>query len=132
MEKYLTELSDDKINFIKKYDLKLSNDMRWYSDKNNSIERIYFKHSFMLNNNMLEILFRKYQLCFAKIKYFRENLDRYSFYKHTPFDSFIETEFWDTEFFKHNKSGYYIDLRYLSQITEIKVFEKLIADLESK
>ena len=130
MEKYMMELNADKTNFIKKYNLKLSDNMCWYSDKNNSIARIYFKHSFLVSNGMLEILFRKYQLCFAKIKYFRSNLQKYSFYKYDPFHHFIETELWDAEFFKHNKSGCFIDLRFLSQITEIEVFEQFIKSLE--
>ena len=43
----------------------------------------------------------------------------------------IETEFWDIEFFCHKKSGKYIDLRYLQQITEIEVFLEFVNWLES-
>lgn len=132
LEKYISELSTEKLNFIKKYDLKLYKNMCWYSNKNNSIARTYFKHSFLVNNGMLEILFRKYQLCFAKIKFFRLNLESYSFYRYDPFQNFIQTELWDAEFFKHNKSGRYIDLRFLSQITELHIFEQLIQSLEDE
>ena len=130
--KYLGELSDEKYAFIKKYDLKLSEDMCWYSDKNHSIRRVYFRHHFLLKNNMLEILFRKYQLCYAKLKYFRTNLSQYEYCKYTPFHGFIITELWDAEFFKHKNSGHYIDLRYLSTITEIELFDNLIRQLEEK
>ena len=60
--------------------------------------------------------------CFAKLKYFRENMEKYETFKYDPKDGFIRTEMWDTEFFKHKKSGRFIDLRYLQQITELSVF----------
>lgn len=129
-EKYLMELSDEKRNFVEKYSMKLSKDLRWYSDKNNSIARTYFRHNFLLENGMLEILLRKYQICFAKLKYFRIHLQEYEFYKYDPFKGFVSSELWDTEFLKHKKSGRYIDLRYLSEITKIAVFEELIRSLE--
>ena|GEM_PF-6653190 len=52
-EVYLSDLTDDKINFIKKYQLKLSEDMRWYSDHNQSLARVYFKHQFLVQNGIL-------------------------------------------------------------------------------
>ncbi|MBK5722982.1 hypothetical protein JGH11_19110, partial [Dysgonomonas sp. Marseille-P4677] len=76
------------------------------------------------------IIFRIYKLCFAKVDYFRHNIQKYEPYKYHYKDGFIETELWDIEFFRHKKSGYYIDLRFLQSITDIEVFIKLVAELE--
>ena len=130
-EKLKNKLSEDKINYINKYKLKLNDKRQWVTTKNNVPERVYFSHNFILKNTILEVIFRKYQLCYAKLKYFRENLDKFSYFKYDPKLGFIETEFWDIEFFCHKKSGKYIDLRYLQQITEIEVFLEFLNWLEN-
>ena len=117
-----SELASDKVKFLEKYKLLSSGELKWYSNKNNTPERIYFSHKFLKNNGIMEVLFRKYQFCFAKLKYFRENIERYETFKYTPENSFIKTEMWDAEFLKHKKSGKFIDLRYLQQITKLEVF----------
>ena len=117
-----SDLSPEKIKFMEKYRLFSTGDLKWYTDKNNTPERVYFSHKFLVNNGIMEILFRKYQFCFAKLKYFRENINRYGTFKYDPKNGFMETEMWDAEFFKHKKSGRFIDLRYLQQITELEVF----------
>ena len=130
-EKLKNELSEDKISYINKYKLKLNDKRQWMTTKNNVPERVYFSHNFILKNTILEVIFRKYQLCYAKLKYFRENFDKFSYFKYDPKLGFIETEFWDIEFFCHKKSGKYIDLRYLQQITEIEVFLEFVNWLEN-
>lgn len=116
-EKLKNELSEGKINYINKYKLKLNDKRQWMTTKNNVPERVYFSHNFILKNTILEVIFRKYQLCYAKLKYFRKNLDKFSYFKYDSKLGFIETEFWDIEFFCHKKSGKYIDLRYLQAAT---------------
>ena len=125
------ELSEEKLKYIDKYFLKLNPRRKWVTNKNNISERIYFSHNFILKNNILEIVFRKYHLCFAKIKYFRKNLDKYLFYKYDTKKGFIQTELWDTEFFLHKKSKKFIDLRYLQQITKVEIFKELVEWLEN-
>ena len=120
-EKLKNELSEDKINYINKYKLKLNDKRQWMTTKNNVPERVYFSHNFILKNTILEVIFRKYQLCY----------DKFSYFKYDPKLGFIETEFWDIEFFYHKKSGKYIDLRYLQQITEIEVFLEFVNWLEN-
>ena len=122
-EKLKAELSEEKIKFIEKYSLEINSKRQWITRKNNTPERLYFSHKFILRNNILEIVFRKYQLCFAKLKYFRANIEKYDFYKHTPKENFIKTELWDAEFFYHKQS---IDFRYLQQIRKVKDFLELI------
>ena len=114
-EKLKAELSDEKIKFIEKYSLEINSKRQWITRKNNTPERLYFSHKFILRNNILEIVFRKYQLCFAKLKYFRANIEKYDFYKHTLKEGFVRTELWDVEFFYHRKSEKIIDLRYYSK-----------------
>ena len=127
-----SELTSEKIKFMEKYKLFSTGDLRWYTDKNNTPERIYFSHKFLKNNGIMEILFRKYQFCFAKLKYFRENIDKYEAFKYDPKEGFVKTEMWDAEFFKHKKSGRFIDLRYLQQITELNIFLSFVNWLEDE
>ena len=130
-EKLKAELSDEKIKFIEKYNLEINSRRQWITRKNNTPERLYFSHKFILRNNILEIVFRKYQLCFAKLKYFRANIEKYDFYKHTPKENFIKTELWDAEFFYHKQSGTMIDFRYLQQIRKVEDLLELIEWLDS-
>ena len=130
-EKLKAELSDEKIKFIEKYSLEINSKRQWITRKNNTPERLYFSHKFILRNNILEIVFRKYQLCFAKLKYFRANIEKYDFYKHTPKENFIKTELWDAEFFYHKQSGTMIDFRYLQQIRKVEDLLELIEWLDS-
>ena len=130
-EKLKAELSEEKIKFIEKYSLEINSKRQWITRKNNTPERLYFSHKFILRNNILEIVFRKYQLCFAKLKYFRANIEKYDFYKHTPKENFIKTELWDAEFFYHKQSGTMIDFRYLQQIRKVEDFLELIEWLDS-
>lgn len=129
--KLRNELSEEKQKYIDKYFLKLNTRRKWVTTMNNISERVYFSHNFILKNNILEIVFRKYHLCFAKIKYFRSNLDKYLFYKYDTKKGFIQTELWDSEFFFHKKSEKFIDLRYLQQITKIEIFNEFIDWLEN-
>ena len=130
-EKLKAELSEEKIKFIEKYSLEINSKRQWITRKNNTPERLYFSHKFILRNNILEIVFRKYQLCFAKLKYFRANIEKYDFYKHTPKENFIKTELWDAEFFYHKQSGTMIDFRYLQQIRKVEDLLELIEWLDS-
>ena len=129
-EKLKAELSEEKIKFIEKYSLEINSKRQWITRKNNTPERLYFSHKFILRNNILEIVFRKYQLCFAKLKYFRANIEKYDFYKYTPKKGFIRTELWDAEFFCHKQSGTMIDFRYWQQIRKVEVFQGFIKWLE--
>ena len=124
------ELSEDKLKFIDKYRLQLNSRRRWVCKKNQTPERVYFSHKFAMDNGILEFLFRKYQFCFAKLKYFRKNLDKFSFCKYHPQKGFYDTELWDAEFFCHKQSGTMIDFRYLQQIRQVEVFQGFIKWLE--
>lgn len=125
------DLSEDKIKFLNKYQLNSSPNQRWHTVKNQTPSRLYFSHQFIKNNGMIEVVFRKYQFCYAKLKYFRLHLNDFAFYKHHPKLGFIETELWDVEFFRHKTSGKTVDLRYLQQISDVTFFMELMAWLAS-
>lgn len=127
----MTDLYTGKEKLVKKYALTLKSDRYWYANKENSHEQLVFKDSFLQKNDLIIILFRIYKLCFAKVNYFRRNISKYEACKYHYKTGFVETELWDAEFFRHKKSGYIIDFRFLQGITDIKVFLDLVAELES-
>lgn len=92
------DLSVEKVRFLEKYALHSSSDLKWYTTKNNTPARLYFSHHFVKTNGIMEILFHKYQFCFAKLKYFRANMQSYQPTKYNPAKGFIHTDMWDAEF----------------------------------
>ena len=52
-EKLKAELSEEKIKFIEKYSLEINSKRQWITRKNNTPERLYFSHKFILRNNIL-------------------------------------------------------------------------------
>jgi len=124
------QLSDEKVHLLERYRLVSTSDLRWISKKENSHQHIIFTHKFLMNSDLLGVLFRINYLCFAKLKYFRENLFRYEPAKYHPVNGFETVELWDSDFLKHVQSGKYIDYSFLQRITDIEVFKKFCQDLE--
>lgn len=124
------DLYGGKEKLILKYGLKLNEKKYWYNEKENAHLQVLFKDTFLQNNDLIIILFRIYKLCFAKVNYFRKNNRKYEPYKYHYKQGFIQTELWDAEFFKHIKSGFYIDFRQMQSITDIQDFLILVAELE--
>ena len=62
----------------------------------------------------------------------QDNIEKYEAFKYDPKEGFVKTEMWDAEFFKHKKSGRFIDLRYLQQITELNIFLSFVSWLEDE
>ena len=125
------ELSPDKLKLIEKYRLRPDIRLIWYSEKENAFPKKVFKHSFLLRHDVLTLVFRIYELCAAKLTYFRENQGKYAPYIYHFKDGFLKTELWDMEFLHHLSSGYYIDLRSLQGITDIHNFRQFCAHLET-
>ncbi len=120
----------DKEKIIKKFDL-INEDGLWYSCKENSYKQLILKDSFIKDSDIIGILFRINKLCMAKVKYFRENIDKFEPYKYHYKDEFVKTELWDAEFLKHQASGLYIDFRFLQSITVHDDFLAFCKELES-
>ncbi|MDF1547708.1 MAG: hypothetical protein P1P88_07785 [Bacteroidales bacterium] len=125
------ELTKEKVNLIDRYRLVSTRDLKWISKKENSHQHIIFSHRFILNSDILGSLFRVNYLCFAKLKYFRENMHKFEPARYHPVNGFEKVEVWDSDFLKHKKSGKYIDYNFLQRITDIEVFKKFCDDLET-
>lgn len=123
-------LSQEKVNLIEKFHLSPNKNHIWYTQKEGAYPRKYFKQSFAERNDILALLFRVYELCGAKLKYYRENIEKYEPYFYDFEAGFVSTMLWNAEFLKHRASGCYIDLRTLQGITEIEKFNEFCAYFE--
>lgn len=122
--------TDNKYLLIEKYRLKHENNA-WYSERENSHKHLIFKDSFFERNDVLGLLFRINQLCMAKVKYFRANIDKYEPLKYDFEKGFISVPLWDADFLRHRASGYILDFRYLQTITVYNDFVALCQKLEN-
>ncbi|MGN0696514.1 MAG: hypothetical protein ACI4J5_07120 [Oscillospiraceae bacterium] len=121
---------NDKMLLIEKYKL-IHEDHAYYSDRENSHKHLIFKDSFFERSDVIGLLFRINKLCMAKVKYFRENIDKYEPLKYHYKQGFVSVPLWDAEFLKHRSSGYILDLRYLQTITVYEDFRALCDELEA-
>ena len=125
---------DEKINeakekFVKKNGLVHKNHA-WYSHRENSHKHLIFKDIFYNRSDIIELLFRLNKLCIAKVKYFRENIEKYEPCKYHYRDGFITVPLWDADFLKHKASGYVLDFNFLQTITVYEDFVSLYKELE--
>ena len=125
------DLSSEKKKILDKFSLRSTKDLHWVATDENSHEQLIFKHSFLVKNDILKVLFRINRLCFAKVNYFSKNIEKYDPKIYDFKDGFINTELWNAEFLEHEGSGYKIDLRFLQNITDIEKFRELCSYLES-
>jgi len=121
---------DDKQLLVNKYGLK-HEENAWYSKKENSHKHLIFKDTFFEKADIIGLLFRIHKLCMAKVKYFRENIDKYEPLKYDYKKGFIAVPLWDADFLRHRASGYILDFRYLQTITVYNDFVNLCHELES-
>jgi len=126
----ILSLSEEKQKFIEKHSLILTDNLLWITLKENSFPRKICRHGFMEKSDILGLLFRINEICFAKVNYFRSHISSFEFYKYHYKDGFVSTGLWDAEFLKHKSSGYIIDLRFLNSIKEIEKFRKFCIFLE--
>ena len=123
-------LPDEKRKFIEKHNLLLTDKMVWITLGENAFPRKICRHRFLEKSDILSLVFRVNEICFAKVNYFRSHISSFEPYKYHYKDGFISTGLWDTEFLKHKASGYIIDLRYLNSIREIEKFREFCMYLE--
>ena len=124
-------LTIEKVKLIEKYGLITDSKSNWVSKKENAHEQIYFSQAFPIKSDILGLVFRINKLCFAKLKYFRLNIDKFEPYVYKPETGFEKTELWDSDFLKHKTSGLIIDYRFLQRITKIEDFIKFCEYLET-
>jgi hypothetical protein len=129
-EKNLNETTEiDKEKFIKKHGLIHENNA-WYSHRENSHKHLIFKDEFYNKSDLIGLLFRFNKLCAGKVKYFRENINKYEPCKYHYKDGFITVPLWDADFLRHKASGYILDFKYLETITVYEDFVSLCKELE--
>lgn len=121
---------NEKYLLVEKYRLKHENNA-WYSEKENSHKHLIFRDSFFEKNDIIGLLFRINKLCMAKVKYFRNNIDKYEPLRYHYKDGFFSVPLWDADFLRHRASGYILDFRYLQTITIYDDFMALCSELES-
>jgi len=119
----------DKEKLVAKFGLILENG-KWYSKKENAHPHLIFTDKYFQKTDLLGLVCRINKLCFAKVKYFRQNIDRFEPLKYDMENGFIKTGLWDVNFFRHKASGLIIDLRYLQTITVYEDFVKLCEKLD--
>lgn len=124
------ELSLDKRKLLDKYNLTCSEDYIWEFRHSKYHIVKYFSHKFAKKHSTLALVFYINRLCYAKIKYFEENLYKYESYKYIFKKGFSKCEIYDMEFLFHKPSEEFIDIRSLREIKSIEDFRKFCSKLE--
>ena len=120
----------DKELIIKKYGLVHENGA-WYSQKENSHKHLIVKDAFLQKTDTIGLLFRINKLCMAKVKYFRQNIEKYEPCKYHYKNGFVRVPLWDADFLMHKASGLILDFRFLQTINVYDDFVALCEELES-
>lgn len=128
--KNIDKLTKEKYNLIQKYSLTLNDNLIWEFKHNKYHTTKYFTHKFATKHSTLALLFNIHRLCYAKIKYFENNLHKYKPYKYDFQHGFYECELFDMEFMLHIPSDIMIDLRHLQSIKDINKFKDFCKCLE--
>jgi len=123
------KMNEAKEKFVKKHGLVYEN-LAWFSNRENSHKHLIFKDIFYNRSDIIELLFRLNKLCIGKVKYFRENIEKYEPCKYHYRDGFITVPLWDADFLKHKASGYVLDFNFLQTITVYEDFVSLYKELE--
>lgn len=130
-DKIISFLPEEKKKLIEKYSLRLTERMMWITIKENSFPKKICRHTYLEKSDIMGLLFRVNEICFAKVKYFRLKQELFEPYIYHYRDGFTPTELWNADFLKHKSSGFMIDLRYLNTIREIDKFREFCFYLES-
>lgn len=125
------ELSIDKINLIDKYSLTCSDNLIWQFNHDKYPTVNYFSHKFAKKHSTLALLFYINRLCYAKIKYFENNINKFEPYKYDFENGFVKCEIYDMGFLLHKPSNNIIDIRNLKEIKSIDEFRSFCSYLES-
>lgn len=120
----------DKERLVKKHGLFLERGM-WFVHRENSHKAPVFRDVFYQRNDVLGLLFRINKLCGAKVKYFRNNIDKFVPLRYDYRDGFVQVELWDSDFLRHAASGLVLDYRFLQSMTVYADFLALCGELES-
>lgn len=135
-KKLVEELSIEKQKLIEKYNLvpkKIAQKIYWVREFGNRPDHPYASHRAFRNCSILELVFSFYDLCVAKMTYFRKNQDSYQACKADYRTHTLQPcDWWDIEFLVQKRTGISIDLRNLSEIKDIETFRAMCRWLEEQ
>lgn len=127
------ELGMEKCEILDKYQLRSNTNFYWERHHVHQPVQEYFSHKFAKKATPLGMIFQIYKLCYAKVKYFDQNWDKFApcvyNWKNGLFE---ETRLSDMEFIKHLSSGIILDLRNLAKINKYEDFVALCHHLEQR
>ena len=125
------ELGTEKCEILDKYQLRSNANLYWERHQEHYPVQEYFSHKFAKKATPLGMIFHIYKLCYAKVKYFNKNWDKFTpcIYNWQS-GLFEETRLFDMEFIKHLDSGIILDLRNLAKINRYEEFVALCHYLE--
>lgn len=135
-ERLKAELSMEKLRLLEKYRLvprEVRNRIYWVRQFAGKPDHPFATHRAMRKCHVLELVFSFYDLCVAKMTYFKRHLCHY-----TPCTLDCRAgrlrpcELWDMEFLVQRETGIVVDLRNLAAISDIAVFRELCAWLEEQ
>lgn len=130
------ELSAEKRSFIEKHRLVpkwINNKLYWVREFQNRPDHPYATHRAFRNCHILELVFSVYDLCVAKMTYFKRNLNDYIPCKIDYRNRTLQPcALWDMEFLVQKSTGIPIDLRNLAEIRDIEVFRSTCRWLEEQ
>lgn len=126
-------LEEQKKKVIQEYRLHLNSNCNWeYIHPKGKYQPIeYFSQKFVEKHSALAMVFQIHKLCFAKIKYFENNVDDFIPYSYSFKSGFERCEMHKVQFLYHIYSHYMIGIAELQDIKDIDEFKKLCNYLES-
>lgn len=125
------ELGTEKCKVLDKFKLHPNERLYWERIEPKYQKQEYFSHRLARQASVLGIIFYINRLCYAKIKYFEKNWDKYVPVTYNHLLGFIETEIYDMDYIKQKSTGIILDLRELSKIHDIEDFKAICQYLES-
>jgi hypothetical protein len=135
-ERLKAELSADKVRLLEKYRLmpkEIGRRIYWVRQFSGKPDHPFATHRAMRKCHTLELVFSFYDLCVAKMTYFKKHL---SLYSPCTFDCrsgrLVPCALWDMEFLVQQGTGIVIDLRNLAAISDIAVFREMCVWLEQQ
>jgi hypothetical protein len=135
-ERIKGDLSEDKVRLLNKYRLvakQINNRVYWVRQFANKPDHPYLTHRAMKNCHIIELVFSFYDLCVAKMTYFKKHQHLYRPCKVSYRSGMlIACEVWDMEFLVQRSTGIVIDLRNLAAISDIVVFKEMCGWLEQQ
>ena len=130
------DLSEEKVRLVEKYRLvpkEIEGKLFWVREFQSRPDHPYATHRALRKCDILDLVFYFYDLCVAKMTYFKAHRAEYQPAKMgLHLRALVPCEWWDMEFLVQKGTGISLDLRNLAEISDIEVFRGLCRWLESE